>query len=76
MKVYVERIGAPWYCGDVIEMDRATAMLWFFGLVALYILLATGDSKTGNPLAFIGPAFVGFCFFLLGGVVLKAIGLS
>ena len=51
-------------------------MLWFLGLVTLYILIALSDSKLGNPLAFIGLAFVGFCFVLLGGVVLKAFGLS
>jgi hypothetical protein len=76
LKSDVELSDHQWYCVGEVEQDRTAVMLWFFGLVALYILLAVSDSKTGNPLAFIGLAFGGFCFFLLGGVVLKAIGLS
>jgi hypothetical protein len=51
-------------------------MLWFLGLLAAYILMSISNKLTGNPAAFLGVPLLALPFVLLGGAVLKALGLS
>jgi len=51
-------------------------MIWIVGLVAAYVLMAISQHLTGNPVAFVGIAFVGGCMWVLGSMVLKVVGLS
>lgn len=50
-------------------------MIWVVGLVAVHLLFVVSGKLFGNPTAFIGVAYVGFCVFLLGSIVAKAMGL-
>ena len=51
-------------------------MLWFIGLVAAFILMSLSEKLWDNPVAIFGLIPVGFCFAMLGGVFLKAVGLN
>lgn len=49
-------------------------MGWFVALIVLYIVIAAGEKLLGNPVAFLGLIFGGFCVALLFGVFQKAVG--
>jgi hypothetical protein len=51
-------------------------MIWFFGLVAAAILMSFSEKAWGNPVTIFALIPVGFCFAMLGSIVLKVIGLN
>lgn len=51
------------------------AMVWFLVLTAVALLMALGDKLWENPLAIFGLIPIGLSFWLLAGVVVKALSL-
>ncbi|MHB2205667.1 hypothetical protein [Methylobacterium sp. CM6257] len=50
-------------------------MLWFFALALLALLMSISDKLWSNPLTIFGLIPVGLSFWLLAGVVMKALSL-
>lgn len=50
-------------------------MLWFIALALLALLMSVSDKLWDNPLAVFGLIPLGLCFWLLAGVVSKALSL-
>ena len=51
-------------------------MLWFVAFLLAFLLMSLSDKAMGHPLAFIGVAYLGLCFALVGGAILKVLGLT
>lgn len=49
-------------------------MGWFIGLLVFFLVMAISKKTTGHPMAFLGVVYLGFCAVLVGGAVLKMIG--
>jgi hypothetical protein len=50
-------------------------MLWFIVLALMAVLMSISDKLWDNPLTIFGLIPVGFSFWLLAGVVMKALSL-
>jgi hypothetical protein len=50
-------------------------MIWIVGLIVVYVLMAISKHLTGNPIAFLGIAFLGGCVWMLGTMALKVLGM-
>ncbi len=51
-------------------------MLWFVSFLLAFLLMSVSNKSTGHPMAFLGVAYLGLCFALVGGAILKALGLT
>ena len=51
-------------------------MLWFVSFLLAFLLRSVSNKSTGHPMAFLGVAYLGLCFALVGGAILKALGLT